>query len=165
MTDPPERGGLLRWIQGRFMALALRAEADLEASKAYPERLGTGRPFDPDFRLQDCLAAVCRAERGDRAGAEEAMRAVREATVKNGAGWGRYHYFGLAALEAAGEREKARSLLEELERRRPGDPAVAWCRAKLSGDGRKAGEIAARLSSDPRFAVMVEAARFVLPGR
>jgi len=37
-------------------------------SKAYPEHLGTGQPFEPDFSLQERLAEICqdRIEAGDK---------------------------------------------------------------------------------------------------
>ena len=37
-----------------------RAHDYLEASKAYPEHLGTGRPLSPDFSLPERLQAICR---------------------------------------------------------------------------------------------------------
>ncbi|MBP6908964.1 MAG: DUF5107 domain-containing protein [Candidatus Saccharicenans sp.] len=39
---------------------------DLARSKEYPERLGTGRPFDPDERLQDYLEAICLEHLGQK---------------------------------------------------------------------------------------------------
>jgi hypothetical protein len=31
----------------------------IENSRLYPEHLGTGRPFEPDFTLQDHLKTIC----------------------------------------------------------------------------------------------------------
>jgi tetratricopeptide (TPR) repeat protein len=43
-----------------------RAIGYIEKSKEYPEHLGSGRPYNPDFRLQKRLRAICR----DNLGAE-----------------------------------------------------------------------------------------------
>ncbi len=48
----------------------------LEASRAYPERLGTGAPGNPDYRIQDYLLMFCYRESGAPAKAEEAMRRI-----------------------------------------------------------------------------------------
>lgn len=57
-----------RLFAGCQMALALeamkqgkydKAVLHLEGSKEYPERLGTGRPSDPDYRVQDYLLTRC----------------------------------------------------------------------------------------------------------
>ncbi len=39
---------------------------DLGRSREYPERLGTGRPFDPDERFQDYLEATCLEHLGQK---------------------------------------------------------------------------------------------------
>ncbi|MGO9967871.1 MAG: DUF5107 domain-containing protein [Bryobacteraceae bacterium] len=44
----------------------------LELSRDYPERLGTGAPSDPDFRIQDYLLMFCYQESGTPAKAAEA---------------------------------------------------------------------------------------------
>jgi hypothetical protein len=37
-----------------------RAMGYIEKSKEYPEHLGSGRPYNQDFRLQEGLEAICR---------------------------------------------------------------------------------------------------------
>jgi hypothetical protein len=37
-----------------------RAIEYIEKSKEYPEHLGSGRPYNPDFRLQERLEVICR---------------------------------------------------------------------------------------------------------
>ena len=49
----------------------------LERSREYPERLGTGSPADPDYRLQDFLAMLCYEQSGAPAKAEEAAARIR----------------------------------------------------------------------------------------
>jgi outer membrane protein assembly factor BamD (BamD/ComL family) len=48
----------------------------LERSRDYPERLGTGAPPDPDFRVQDVLLMFCYQESGAPAKAAEASERI-----------------------------------------------------------------------------------------
>jgi len=58
---------------GRFAQAVKR----LEASKEYPERLGTGRPYNPDYRVQDTLQRICYEKMRNTKLAEEARKRVR----------------------------------------------------------------------------------------
>jgi hypothetical protein len=49
----------------------------LDGSREYPERLGTGKPGNPDYRLQDTLAMLCYERMGMPAKAAEAWERVR----------------------------------------------------------------------------------------
>jgi len=86
----------------------------LDLSKHYPERLGTGAPFDPDFRMQDFLIALCFDRMGEKDKASALREAIRDDTLAN---WERprpHGYFGGLVLEKIGRREdrlKARELL------------------------------------------------------
>lgn len=44
----------------------------LESSKEYPERLGTGKPSDPDYRVQDYLLMLCHQKSGGPDGERKA---------------------------------------------------------------------------------------------
>ena len=57
----------------------------LEGSKEFPKRLGTGRPQDPDFRVQDCLMMFAYEEMGAPAKAEEARKRIAGYTARRGA--------------------------------------------------------------------------------
>ncbi len=98
----------LEKIRGRDFAAAV---VHLDKSKEYPERLGTGAPFDPDFRLQDTLAALCLDKLGDPAGAEARRKAVFDFTERTWPEPGPNAYFGGLALRERGEKEKAGTLL------------------------------------------------------
>lgn len=98
----------LEKIRGRDFAAAV---VHLDRSKEYPERLGTGAPFDPDVRLQDGLAALCLDRLGDRTGAEARRKAVVDFTLRTWPDAGPYGYFGGLILRERGEREKAGKLL------------------------------------------------------
>jgi len=85
---------------------------ELEKSKAYPERLGTGAPFNPDVRLQDYLQALCYEKMGEKEKAEEKRNAVLDYTLKNWKNRGPNAYFGGLVLRKIGEQEKARELTD-----------------------------------------------------
>jgi len=53
-----------------------QAVEGLERSREYPERLGTGAPPDPDFRIQDYLLMFCYQESGAPAKAAEARARI-----------------------------------------------------------------------------------------
>ncbi len=84
-----------------------------EGSKRYPESLGTDRPYDPDFRMQDYIEAVCYDKIGEKKKAEETRKAVYDYTVKHWLKQGKYQYFGGLILQRFGEHEKARQLLNK----------------------------------------------------
>ena len=48
----------------------------LEGSKEYPVRLGTGRPGDPDFRIQDYLMMLAYDRMGAASKADEALKRI-----------------------------------------------------------------------------------------
>ena len=49
----------------------------LEASREYPERLGTGKPADPDYRIQDYREVWCYEKLNMTAKAEEARARIK----------------------------------------------------------------------------------------
>jgi tetratricopeptide (TPR) repeat protein len=83
---------------------------ELERSKEYPERLGTGAPFHPDVRLQDYLAAICHYRLGDPSKAEEMRRGIADYTLTYWDEPQPHGYFGALVLDRLGQKEKAASL-------------------------------------------------------
>ena len=49
----------------------------LENSREYPERLGTGKPADPDYRIQDYLESLCYEKLNMTAKAEESRERIK----------------------------------------------------------------------------------------
>lgn len=148
-----------------FLALEAMRSGDfetalghLERSREYPESLGTGKPFDPDCRLHDFLAALCCEKMGDAAAGERFRKRVLEYTEKHRAGWGWDHYFGLLALRDSGEEGRAAALLEELERAAPGDFRNRWRRARFQGEIGKAAAIEKEHGDDARLSLEAKAA-------
>jgi len=95
----------------------------LEGSKAYPERLGTGRPYDPDFRLQDYLASLCHIQVNQPGRAEEKRKAVYDYTLKHGHSQRRNQYVSAIVLQYYGDDDQAAQLLKQ-EKRPPADIAA-----------------------------------------
>ena len=58
----------------------------LERSREYPERLGTGAPSDPDFRIQDYLLMFCYQESGTPAKAAEAGERINAYSSRHSLG-------------------------------------------------------------------------------
>ena len=85
----------------------------LEGSKRYPENLGTGKPYDPDFRLQDYLIALCYDTMGEKGKAEEKRKSIYEYTLQHWKEQRRNQYIGGLILQYFGEHEKARQLLKK----------------------------------------------------
>ena len=74
VTDIPGIGKAVSYthLQGQYSQAAER----LELSRDYPERLGTGAPPDPDFRIQDYLLMYCSRESGAAPKAAEAAQRI-----------------------------------------------------------------------------------------
>jgi tetratricopeptide (TPR) repeat protein len=64
-------------IRKRDYRAALKS---LDLAKTYPERLGSGQPFDPDWRLQDYLRAVCFERLNDKDQAAAIRKTIRDLT-------------------------------------------------------------------------------------
>jgi Flp pilus assembly protein TadD len=58
----------------------------LEASRDYPERLGTGKPADPDYRIQDYLESFCYEKMNMAGKADEARERVKAWHSRRGEG-------------------------------------------------------------------------------
>ena len=57
----------------------------LETSREYPERLGTGKPGNPNYRMQDYLEMFCYQELGQSVKANEARARIDAAVSRNAA--------------------------------------------------------------------------------
>ena len=61
-----------------------KAVAELERSRDYPERLGTGAPADPDYRIQDYLLTFCYQEMQQPAKAAETAARIAAYSSRRG---------------------------------------------------------------------------------
>jgi hypothetical protein len=75
-------------LEGMKQGNYTQAEPLLEASKVYPEQLGTGKPADPDYRVQDYLLMLCYQKSNDAAKAAERKAAINDFATRNAReGW------------------------------------------------------------------------------
>ena len=84
----------------------------LDGSKEYPERLGSGRPYDPDFRMQDFLKALCYDKNNENEEAENKRKDIYAYTVEHPDAKGQNKYFGALILKYYGEHDKAEQLFK-----------------------------------------------------
>jgi tetratricopeptide (TPR) repeat protein len=82
----------------------------LEKSQEYPENLGTGKPYAPDFRLQEYIMALCFEHLGESQKAESLRKSIHSYTSDR-MEKGEHAYFGGLILQYYGEHQKARALL------------------------------------------------------
>ncbi len=88
----------------------------LEGSKEYPERLGTGEPRNPDYRLQDYLTALCYDKMGMKDKSEGAKKRIFDFSILRGGGRRASRlnrYFSARIFEYFGEFEKSYTLLQD----------------------------------------------------
>ncbi|MFQ5628831.1 MAG: DUF5107 domain-containing protein [bacterium] len=135
------------------------AVALLEKSKAYPEQLGSGEPYQPDVRLQSYLASLCFEKMGRQDWVAETQKGIFNYTLRNWTSWGDDHYFAVRTLLDMGEKEKANDLLQELQASR--DPQTRWAVAKLAGEQSRAQQIEQKYGANPRFKMLVEVVALV----
>ena len=93
-------------------ALALVAKARL-----WPERLGAGRPYEVDTRLEDWLESHILKQKGDRKSAERMLSGVNAYTTGHKDGNTSQNLIGALALREAGRNAEARDLLEQWVKR------------------------------------------------
>ncbi|MCK4998217.1 MAG: DUF5107 domain-containing protein, partial [Anaerohalosphaera sp.] len=81
-----------------------------EASKDYPERLGTGKPYEPDYRMQDYMMSLCYDVTGKDQLAARTRNAVADFTEKHPEDKSDGAYYGKAVLIRKGLIEKAKTI-------------------------------------------------------
>jgi len=133
----------------------------LEASKEYPERLGTGKPYEPDYRIQEYLEMLCYEKLGKTENAKKCAQSIYDYSFRTMPDYGTWHYFGALVIKQYDGEDKALQFLRDWEKYRPDDLRVQWALAKLKGDGQRAAEIEETWGDNPRYKVMVDVAEFV----
>ena len=96
----------------------------LDGAREYPERLGTGKPFNPDYRIQDYLMMLCYEKTGKQSIAEEARQRIYTYTLQQSNTRrvsAANQYLGALVLQHYGEIAKANELLKDWRAPRPGD--------------------------------------------
>jgi len=110
----------LRW-KDQAAALSLVARA-----RAWPERLGAGRPYDADDRLEDFLESRIRLQQGDRQASVRLVASVNAYTADHIATNSAQHLIGALALRETGKSAEALGLLQGWSKRNPENDFAKW---------------------------------------
>lgn len=89
----------------------------LQKTRSWPERLGVGKPYDVDSRLEDYLEATCYKKSGDAARAQKLYDQVVSYTRAHAGDWRANRLFGALAERAVGREDEASKLIDEWTRR------------------------------------------------
>lgn len=138
------------------------ARTHLRTARAWPERLGSGKPYDPDERLEDLIEAQVDRESGEHTNAGTLMRRIFEFTRRNAAIGGPGDLIGANALRINGEIGKARALLHAWRERKPDDPAAQWAWLVFEGRAAEAERVAGGINpwtGDPELVMTLQALR------
>jgi len=101
--------GLQKVKDGNFR----QAIRHFQRAKTYPEHLGTGQPYDPDWRLQDLLLGLCYLKIGEQKIAHRHFSYVREYTLKH---WAESRPFHAPAALYLIKKEKMTRAVELLKK-------------------------------------------------
>jgi len=131
----------------------------LEKSKEYPEQLGTGKPYDPDYRLQDYLQLTCFERMKDHQKAEKTKKSIYDFTIRNWQSSLKHSYFGYKILQQFQENQKLADL-HNLWHSNPNNLTFQWYKYKLI-ENKATDEIEKKLINNPRFKIEVVAVKFI----
>jgi tetratricopeptide (TPR) repeat protein len=117
----------------------------ISRARLWPERLGAGRPYVVDERLEDFLESHVRAASGDAQRAMELLRGV--AAASQGSPTSSHTVIGAFALRTLGAAARGRQLLESWRKQEPGNPAARWAVLVYDGDRHAARDLERELRS------------------
>ncbi len=132
----------------------------VDASREFPERLGTGKPWEPDLRLQDFLTYRALLAEKKRNEAEKSLNAIIQYTRQHRLRWGTEHFIGLIALDRRGRGNEADTLAREWQKIAPQDPLLLCWLARRGHDSDRAGRLVLDARRDPRLTLPLEIAQW-----
>lgn len=148
------RLALLALKEGRFDD----CRSFVAASKEFPERLGTGRPWEPDFRLQDFLTYRALLVEGRQDEARRCLDTIARYTQTHSPHWGTEHFIGLISLGHAHRADDADTLARAWQKLAPEDPLLLCWLARKKLDTGLAARLLRDARRDPRLALQLEIA-------
>ena len=140
----------------------------LSKARQWPERLGVGRPYEVDDRLEDYLQALCLRKLGEQAKARGLLEKVASYSQEHGTDWGGLRLIGALALRALGHDADARKSVAEWVKRDPKNAAAKWSSLVFAKQRRQSqkvelqirngfrGSLLSKGSIDQNFALMME---------
>lgn len=149
----------------------------IKESRKWPENLGAGKPYDPDERLQNLLAAYSEKQLGNQQESEQYYKDIADYSIDPENWEGRNalkNYLGAVALRKRGKQQKAEQLFEEWRTRQDSlsrwdlatgiaSPEVQWTMAKFQGEDQKAKELENKIvaNGDPSSKIFFEALNII----
>jgi len=162
------QAAVLRSIEMIRVAKHTEALQLLSKAREWPERLGVGKPYDVENRIEDYLEGLCRMRTGDTAAATALLlRVVQRA--QDAEARDALYILHLLALEKLGRASEAGRLLDRWVAAGPSSPVATWASLIMHKERRKAEEFLGGLSpsasrqwnpipSDPSFPLVREIA-------
>jgi tetratricopeptide (TPR) repeat protein len=103
-----------------------KALRHIDLSRDYPETLGTGRPFDPDLRLQDALESAVRRNLGQTAKAIAIDKRISEYTERHVEEGGIGMALAVRILDESAWKERVDRWITGWKARSPQDSILEW---------------------------------------
>jgi len=145
----------------------------LGKARGWPERLGVGKPYDVDNRLEDYLEAISTQNLGDTSKARELFAQILQHTQDHAEDGGPNRLIGALALRALRKNAEAKKIIDAWIQRDPGNFAARWSGLVFSRQWAKAreleremrkgftGSLLSKPSIDPNLGLLVEVAKMV----
>jgi len=136
----------------------------LARARLWPERLGAGKPYDVDNRLEDYLEALECEHTGSKERANTLFKDVVRYSEDHREFGGAQHLIGAFALRKLGRGSDAKAFVDVWLARDPANPVAQWAALAFSGDHARALElehvlrdnILHRASGDQEFVLVVD---------
>jgi tetratricopeptide (TPR) repeat protein len=116
----------------------------LDKARQWPERLGVGKPYEVDNRLEDYLEALCSEKSGDKTRARKLFDQIVASTRKRPEDGNVNRLFGALSEKAIGNTAAVASLTEEWAKQRNSDVA-RWLMAISKGNADEAADLVKEL--------------------
>ena len=111
------------------------AVKNLEKAKEWPERLGVGKPYDPDERLTDYLLAYCYQKLGDNQKRKAFYKKVWQYTEDKGDRISPNHLLGLLSHRSLGGEQNRSPITARMQEQGYAEaPDVRWIKAMFRQD-------------------------------
>jgi tetratricopeptide (TPR) repeat protein len=111
----------------------VKAVRSLENARQWPERLGAGKPYGVDNRLEDYLEGVCSKKSGNSARAKKMFDQVISSTRDHSEDVSINRLFGALAERESGKQDFATKLADEWSKD-VNSPIARWLSAVLTGN-------------------------------
>ncbi len=110
------------------------AITDAEKASLWPNNFGSGRPYDPDERIENFILAFCNEKLGRNEVANNLYAKVRDFEKLEGARENAFLYLQILSLEKINGEEAAQKRLEEAINEDSENKSVIWI-SKIKSDG------------------------------